>query len=109
MERAVSKVEMIPTMLRNFGNVNSASMTDMLTNSLADSEGGELSMENYNKLISLDENALKKIYADLGDIGKLVLGAEEEFLDSVAATKEIVDKQNTSMKTSVTKMFDENA
>jgi hypothetical protein len=42
-------------MLDNFSQVNSESMTDMLINLLSDKEGSNLSMENYNKLISLSE------------------------------------------------------
>jgi hypothetical protein len=48
---------------------------------------------------------LKKIYADLGAIGKLTVGTEEDFLKSVNATKKIVDKQNASMVASMNKMF----
>jgi hypothetical protein len=105
MGSAASMVEMVPAMLKNFSEANSESMTEMITNLLADPEGGKMSIENYNKLASLSEDALKQVYADFGDIGKLILGTEEEFLESIATTKEIVDKQNSSMKASMDKMF----
>jgi hypothetical protein len=92
MEYTTDIITMIPAMMQNFSEKNTAEMTDMLTNLLASKDGSELSIENYNQLAKLSEEELKKVYADLGAIGKLVLGTEEEFLNSVKETKKIVDK-----------------
>jgi hypothetical protein len=109
MQGAVDLAEMIPMALRELREKNSDTTSDMLINLLADDDGKQMTMKNYNDLASLNEEDLKKIYADLGRVGEEIFGSEQKFLNSVNKTKAIVDKHNKSMKASMTKMFGENA
>ena len=109
LPKVIDQIEYVPIMMDNFAKNNSAETTKLVTRLLKDKEGGELSLSDYNHLMQLSDEALNKIYTDLGANAENIFGSQDDFLKFIEDTKKIVKSQNKAMETSMKMMFGDNA